>query len=61
MGNSITEMEIKDQIVKRSEEIARILAKDKDCEIRKDRTKGIKVISVDKREVYEKEEANIKG
>lgn len=51
MENSITETEIKDKIVERSKEIARILAKDKDCEIRKDRTKGIKIISVDKREV----------
>jgi len=47
----MTETEIKNKIIERSKEIARILAKDRDCEIRKDRTKGIKVISVDKREV----------
>ena len=47
----MTETEIKNKIIERSKEIARILARDRDCEIRKDRTKGIKVISVDKREV----------
>lgn len=47
----MTESEIQNKIIERSAEIAKMLLKDKDCEIRKDRTKGIKVISVDKREV----------
>ena len=47
----MTEIEIQKKIVERSEEIAKMLLKDKDCEIRKDRTKGIKIIIVDKREV----------
>ena len=47
----MSEYEIQQKIIERSAEIARILAKDTDCEIRRDRTKGIKVLKVDKKEV----------
>lgn len=47
----LTESEIKAKIVERAADIAKVLSKDKDCEIRKDRQKGIKVIKVDKREI----------
>lgn len=47
----MTETEIKAKIIERAAEIAKVLSKNKDCEIRKDRTKGIKVIRVEKKEV----------
>lgn len=47
----MTESEIKAKIIERAAEIAKVLSKNKDCEIRKDRVKGIKVIKVDKREI----------
>lgn len=47
----MTESEIREKIIERSADIAKLIAKGKDCEIRKDRVKGIKVIKVDKREI----------
>ena len=38
-------------VIKRAEHIARILAKGCDVELRGDKTKGIKVIKVEKKEV----------
>lgn len=46
----MTETEIKAKIIERAAEIAKVLVKGNDCEIRKDRLKGIKVIVVSKRE-----------
>lgn len=47
----MTETEIKAKIIERAAEIAKLLVKGKDCEIRKDRAKGIKVLKVEKREI----------
>lgn len=44
----MTESEIREKIIERSADIAKLIAKGKDCEIRKDRVNGIKVISVKK-------------
>lgn len=47
----MTETEIKAKIIERAADIAKVLSKNKDCEIRKDRTNGIKIIRVEKREI----------
>ena len=47
----MTESEIQKKIVERSGEIAHILAKNRDCELRRDQAKIVKIIEVDKTEV----------
>lgn len=47
----MTEKELQQRIITRSAEIAKIIAKNRDCEIRPDAIKGIKVIRVNKKEV----------
>ena len=47
----MTEREIQSKIIERSAAIAKVIAKDNDCEIRRDRKKGVKIIRVRKDEV----------
>lgn len=47
----MTESEIQKKIIERSADIARLIAKDTDCELRRDRNKGVKILRVKKDEV----------
>ena len=47
----MTEKDIQQRIIEQSAKIAKMLSRNMDCELRKDATKGIKIIRVSKKEV----------
>ncbi len=47
----MNEVDIQKKIIEKSGEIAKLLYRQKDCELRPDKTKGFKVLKVEKKEV----------
>jgi len=47
----MNEEKIKSKIIERAGDIAKILARDRDCELRRDQVKVVKILKVEKKEV----------